>query len=217
MNIYVVTEGVGETKVYRYWIRLVNPSLEYVDHIEHISQNNYSIISGCGYPLYLQEVIENAIQDVNNHNNINRLVIAVDSEDMTLSDKYNEISNYISGFHCIAEYRIIIQHFCLETWALGNQKIIRDHPQNETLIKYKQFFNVKYRDPEDLPPYNDLNRAQFALKYLKKALNDKYRNLGYIKGNPKVLLNDKYFSRVKERNTKQKHIQSFNAFLSAFI
>jgi len=47
MNIYIVVEGeVGVKKVYQHWVPLVNPNLNYVDHISLIVRNNFSILSG---------------------------------------------------------------------------------------------------------------------------------------------------------------------------
>lgn len=218
MNIYVVVEGeVGEKKVYKHWIPLVNPTLTYVNHVSEIEKDNFAVIAGMGYPQYLR-VIEDAIGDINNYGNIDRLVIAVDSEETSYEEKFNEINEHISGIHCVAEIVIVVQHFCLEAWALGNRVIIRQHPQSSKLREYKRFFNVRLYDPELLPGYQaeELNRAQFAFKYLKRALNERYKNLTYTKSNPGPLLHNKYFERVKERLEDTGHISSFGVFLNAF-
>ena len=219
MNIYIVVEGeVGEKKLYRHWVPLVNPKLNYVHHLSLIAKNNFSILSGGGYPHYF-DIIASAVDDVNSSDNIDRLVISVDSEEFSYKEKSDEILEYISQFDCKSEIKIIIQHFCLETWALGNMAIIRTNPQLPSLIRYKRFYNVRSKDPELLPAYEpeELNRSQFAEKYLRHALNDKYRNLTYTKSNPTALLHDKYFGRVKERYEESNHIQSFYGFLSAFV
>jgi hypothetical protein len=219
MNLYILVEGeIGEKKVYRTWIPIVNPLLSFVGHISEIENNNFSILSGGGYPNYL-EVIEHAIEDVNMYNNIDRLVIAVDSEDMTYQEKYSEIESYIKKMRSHCEIRIIIQHFCLETWALANRSIISPKPQSEMLRRYISIFNVRVDNPELLPnlPQENMNRAQFAAKYLRIALNDKYRKLTYSKSNPAPLLHVKYFYRVKTRMEETAHILSFQNFLDAFI
>lgn len=219
MNVHVVVEGdIGEKYVYKTWVPFVNPSLSYVSHISLTKEDNFSIVSGGGYPRYF-DVIESAIEDVNNYNNIDRLVVAIDSEELSYSEKLSEIEDYLACFTCKAQMKIIIQHFCLETWALGNRKIIRPNPQSRQLIQYKKFFNVRSEDPELLPHYGikGWNRAQFAMHYLKKALNDKFKSLTYNKSNPKALLHEKYFNRVKSRYVETQHIKSFNDFLNAFI
>jgi len=217
MNLYIVVEGEVEKHLYPTWVPLVNRNLKYVPHISEIEENNFSIITGGGFPSYF-DVIESAIEDVNSYNTIDRLVIAIDSEDLSYLDKLNEMTEYLSHFKCKAEIKIIIQHFCLETWALGNRQMVRPNPQSRKLIQYKRFHNVRSADPELLPPYElkELNRAQFAEIYLRSALNDKFRNLTYSKRNPKALLNPKYFLRVKERFEQTGHIKRFDDFLTAF-
>ena len=219
MNIYVVVEGeVGEKKLYQSWIPLVNSALVYVNHISLIQNNNFAILSGGGYPHYF-DVIRSAIEDVNTYTNIDRLVVSMDSEELSYNEKLNEISDFISQFALNAEIYTIIQHFCLEAWGLGNKVIIRPNPQSRKLIEYKRFYNVRSNDPELLPAYKneELNRSQFAEKYLRHAVNDKYRNLTYTKKNPKVLMHHKYFNRVKERFYRTGQIKSFNDFILAFV
>ena len=171
-----------------------------------------------GYPYYF-DVIENAILDINQIQRFDRLVISVDSEEMTKQEKYNEISTFLSGKTCIAEMRIVIQHFCFETWALGNRKVIRPNPSLNQLREYKNLFDVRVNDPELLPPKPDegLNRAKFAEKYLRLALNDKFRNLTYTKSNPQALVHEKYFAQVKSRFEETDHITSFGDFFNAFV
>ncbi len=213
----MVAEGErGARKVYRSWINFVNPSLTYVDRVDEISHNSYVIYAGFGYPFYFQ-IIEDAIRDVNSYGNVDRLVIGVDSEDMSHQEKYDEIASFVNGSGCKAEIHIVVQHFCLETWALGNRIIFRRNPHSLKLRLYLQFFDVRMLNPELLPSHEGTNRAQFAVKYLKAALNERYGNLSYSKNDPKVLLNALYFERVKQRFYDTGHIPSFEAFLSAFV
>ena len=216
MNIYVVVEGKSEKPVYRKWIQFLNSNLTYVNDIFEIRNNNFSIISGSGYPQYFK-VIKNAIADVNNVGNIDRLIIAIDSEDMTCNEKYNEVYNQIKDENCIAQLYIIVQYFCLETWALGNKQVGPRNPHNSKLLVYKKTFNVLDKDPELLPSYppEELNRSHFALKYLKLMLKEKH--LTYTKTRPTALLHPTYFKEVKKRLETTGHILSFNVFLSSFI
>ena len=220
MNIYVVVEGeVGEKKLYKHWIPFVNPSLSYIAYPTDITVNNFYLIAGNGYPNYMN-TITNAVHDVaDNSNGFDRLVIAIDSEDHTYNDKYNEINSLILSLGVNIDYKIIVQHFCLETWALGNKSIYTRHTGNRILRNYKSIFDASKDDPELLPPLpsENLNRAQFAEKYLRALLNEKFRRLTYSKKNPEVLFHHTYFQRVKTRFTADNHIASFNNFLSAFV
>ncbi|MBF0525745.1 MAG: hypothetical protein HQK56_11685 [Deltaproteobacteria bacterium] len=219
MNVYVVVEGeVGERQVYRKWIPYVCPSLTYRNSLLDITDNNFSILACQGYPGYF-EIITNAIEDINNLDiRIDRLVIAVDSEDMTYDEKYKEMQQALTARKCQAEIIIVVQHFCLETWALGNRRIGARNPQRDDLRKYMEFFEVLTLDPELMPAYPPAakNRAQFAEKYLRAMLLEKNRNLTYSKSNPEALLPQTYFEEVKNRLEETGHIRSFSAFLNAF-
>jgi hypothetical protein len=218
MNLYVVTEGKVESTVYRHWIPFVNPSLVQIDSVVEVRENNFYMISGLGYPGYLN-IIENAILDINNIGKFDRLVISVDSENKTKQEKHDEIATFVLHKTCAADIRIVVQHFCFETWALGNRRIVRPHLSSSRLREYKRLFDVRSRDPELLPhkPDENLNRAQFAEKYLHLALNDRFRNLTYTKSNPQAVVHDKYFEQVKNRLQDTGHIASFDDFLRAFV
>ena len=218
MNIYLVVEGsVGEKKVYSCWLKYIDSRFNIVNSINEISTNSAYIIAGFGYPNYF-DVIESAAYDVMDHN-IDRLVVAIDSEDMTYNEKHNEIETFIDNLNLNINYKVIVQHFCLETWALGNRIIVNRKPSNTNVRKYLKLYDVLTLDPANLPSYPEegLNRAQFAEKYLRALLNDKYRNLTYTKHNPSALLHDLYYKRVLERFNNTGHISSFNDFLTAFV
>jgi hypothetical protein len=218
MNIYVVTEGKTEAIVYKCWIPFVNDKLISIDHLSELSANNIYIVSAKGYPDYFN-IIANAIEDVNTINAFDRLVISVDSEDLTREEKINELREFVAPKWCRVEVRIVIQHFCFETWALGNRKIVRPNTTSVRLREYCRLFNVRSNDPELLPAKSDeeLNRSQFAKKYLRTALNDKFKNLTYSTGDPQALLHEKYFVQIEKRLKETQHIASFQDFLSAFV
>lgn len=219
MNIYLIVEGpVGEKRLYSSWIPFVNNQLSIVPHVSNVVSNNVVIVSGGGYPSYF-DVIRDGIDDVRTNRIIDRLVVAIDSEEMTYLDKWNEVNDFIVRQRSGINYKIIVQHFCLEAWALGNRVIFQRSPSDPTLKAYISHFNVLSSDPELLPDYppSSFNRAQFASAYLKKLVNEKYRGLTYTKSNPSVLLHKKFFDRVKARRMTTSHIQSFNDFLTAFV
>jgi hypothetical protein len=218
MNIYLVVEGrVGEKRIYGFWVPLVNPALKIISNMEDVTQNCVYIISGDGSNYF--DIISDGIEDVQTSGLFDRLVIAIDSEDMSYDEKKAEIKTFVDSHNRHIDYRIIVQHFCLETWALGNRVIITRHPISASIREYRKHFDVLVNDPELLLGYpkEDLNRAQFAEKYLRAVLNEKYRNLSYSKRNPQALLNVKYYERVRSRYFNTGHIASFNDFLEAFI
>lgn len=213
-----MVEDTYGVDIYSKWIKYINPQFTFVNEISDVRHNNIYIVSGSGFPYYF-ETIEDAIEDIKINPVFDRLVVAVDSEEMSFSEKLSEMDSFIVSKNPSKSFKIIIQHFCLETWALGNRAIITRNPGTERLREYHSFFNLLENDPELLPEYpkEELNRAQFAEKYLRTVLNEKYRNLSYTKKNPKALLNHKYFDRVKSRFIETTHIRSFDSFLKAFI
>ena len=201
MNYYLVVEGRrAEKKIYANWIPQINPELKQINDISDFSSNCFLIFSGFGYPSYLK-IIDNSINDMNNYSNIDLLVIAVDSEDKSYDEKYHEIENYIAGKINPQKVAIIIQHYCIETWALGNRIVIKRNPQDPTLRAYLRFYNVIIKDPEFMESINkdSMNRAQFTHAYLKKILNERFRNLSYTKNHPEIICHNKYLLRIIDR------------------
>jgi hypothetical protein len=218
MRYYLVVEGkCGESIIYPQWISYVNEQLVQKFCIDDMVDNSYYLISGNGFPYYYQ-IIDNAIEDINVSGKFDCLVIAVDSEDYSCSDKYNDILTYVGNKLVSAQLKIIVQHPCIEAWALGNRVVLRRNPEDEMVREFLKFYNVRKSDPELLPGYpkKELNRAQFAFLYLKHILVDRYPRLTYTKSNPKALLHIKYFEQLKKRFNETAHIKSFDMFLQAF-
>jgi hypothetical protein len=217
MNYYIIVEGIAEKKIYSSWIPVLNPSLKMVDFASQIDENNFYIISGGGYPAYL-DLIEGAIDTINEIGNVDHLVIAVDSEDNTKDEKIDEINGMINGKYCSAQIYTIIQHFCIETWGLANIKIGPRNPKMEKVREYKSIHNVLTEDPELLPPNHNLglNRAQFAFVYLKALFNDRQKQMTHSKSNPKTMMHKKYLEELINRYTDTGHIESFGDFFRFF-
>lgn len=218
MKIYAVVEGhVCEKLVYACWAPLVNPALRVIQSIDDVCDNCLYIVAGGGYPSYF-DVIRNGAEDVAGNLGFDRLVVAIDSEEMTFEDKFREVTQYIESLNLDIDYRAVVQHFCLETWALGNRRIAPRFPANERVRHYRETFDVTMNDPELLPDYPEeqLNRAQFAERYLRALLNERHRNASYSKRNPTSLLNAEYLLQVRRRLQDTAHIQSFSTFLDAF-
>ena len=124
MNILFIVEGKRtEKKLYKIWIPYLCSSLNYVELIQEISIDSFTIISGEGYPGYFN-IIKNAFQDIVDYNyNINYLFICVDSEQKDYHEKLSEIEEFIQDECCNidSEVVIIVQNHCIETWLIGNK------------------------------------------------------------------------------------------------
>lgn len=227
MNIYVVVEGQRTEKlVYASWISLVNTQLTHAPRMEDVDHNKYFIESGGALPSYFS-VIEAALENIatikpNGYSLFDRLVIVVDSEDMALDEKRNEVRTFVDEVcgknEWNIDYRIIIQHFCFEAWALGNKRLFRGNFHDPRLLSYIKSYNVSKYDPELLPPRHDeqLNRAQHAKKYLGFLLRAKFPKQNYSVTNPGPVCHEKYFKQIETRRTTTGHVDSFGAILTAF-
>jgi len=221
VNIYVVLEGErAAKKIYKTWIPFVNPDLKHIDYLEDLKENNFFILAGFGQSQFLNNQVEKAIEDVNNLQ-FDRLVLAIDSEEMTFHDKQLEVSEHVDRIGCNVEVRYVIQHFCLETWLLGNKYMFRKKPQDNDLLNYRELFDVRNKDPELLPSNSERswNRSQFAFHYLRAGLRDIHpsNRVSYTKKNPGIVAKEGYFNQVKTRCLDRLHILSFRGFLNAFI
>lgn len=219
MNIYVIVEGEKATKkIYQNWISYTNSQLTSIDNLHDFKANNYFIFAGHGQSEFPDKV-KKAIEDVNNISSINRLVVGIDSEDKEYDEKLSEVKKWVEEETCSVEVKYIIQHFCLETWFLGNKTLFRKKPQDSELISYFNIFDVRSDDPEYLPAHNQegFNRAKFSYRYLRAGIRDIHGTRKcYSKSNPGIVLENGFYSQVKERCIKVNHIKSFNSFLEAF-
>lgn len=216
MNIYIVVEGDrSESAIYPSWIKHLNPRLSQVTNIADIRSDNFYLISGHGYPNYLS-IIQDAVKDINENDSIDRLVVAVDSEDETVAAKTLEIKAAIDSVGTAKDARVIVQEKCIESWCLGNRKVIQRNPQNRTLQEFKEFYDVSIDDPAKMGAMNsDLTAAQFAFRYLSLAMQEK--GIYYSKRDPRYVADSRYFFHLRKRCTDDKHIATFSDFLSAFI
>ena len=168
--LYIVVGGDGESNIYPKLIKYINKAINITNDVDDNSPNCAFIISGGSFPNYY-DIIDSGIEDAIEYK-FDRIIVAIDSENMAYSDKRKEIIKHMEEQNTSLDYRVIVQHFCLETWALGPQNIILKRFDSPKLVEYRKLFDVSALDPEDLPDYpqEELNRAQFALQYLKKII-----------------------------------------------
>lgn len=176
--------------------------------------NNFYILSGCGYPNYFN-VISNSIRDLTINDLDATLIIIVDAEDFTLQEKISEINEFLrishSDFH---NYKIIVQTPSIEGWCLGNQKFINPSPQSMMLNTLISHYNVRLLDPEKIDSYDEYNKAQTSTLYLKEAAKEK--GLRYTKNRPDIIADITYLEKLISRNSTTEHIDSIQIFLKTF-
>ena len=172
----------------------------------------FTIISGGGYPGYYQ-VIKNSILDTNRLDNIDCLFLCIDSEELSFSEKLNQLESFIKK-ECPpvdSSLVLIIQNHCIETWLIGNKKINLSSAQNQALRKYRDFYNVNTLDPEGLASIDNRTISQFTLDYLVLMLREK--GLSYSKSNVSAVSNKRYFNQLVKRFEEHNHVKSFGYLL----
>lgn len=228
MNIYLVVEGEKtETLVYDKWIGYTNDSLRVVRSISDVSVNCVYMIAGNGWPSYL-DIIKRAVEDVCSKTDahglqlFSRLVVAVDTETVTVEERTAEIdavvAEALTGSHRTFDLHVVAQHFCIEVWFLGNRDLLRGSERRLSRQDIEHY-DVSLRDPEllDVPgDFSHLTNARYAKRYLKNLVRDRYPQLTYSSRNPGPVLDKRYYKFVVSRFNDMAHIQSFEAFIKAF-
>jgi len=216
MNIYFLVEGKRtESKVYPKWLSHLLPDLSQVKTPDEANQKNYFLISGEGFPRLLDRQLRNSIEDVNSSGNYNYLVVCLDADEQTISERVQEVNNFIlkEGLklkNCQLE--IIVQNRCIETWFLGNKRAFPRHPVDGEFIEYSRFYDVSLEDPELMGIFTGFNtHAQFHHRYLKKMLLEK--NIRYTKVNPRGVVELDYINQLIRRTKQTQHLDSLKTFL----
>jgi len=214
MSLYLLVEGdQTEPLIYASWLRHCLPTWRRVERVEDVEDDTFFMISGRGYPSYLNR-IKAAIADVQTHG-VRWLWICVDSEEMSHEQKTNEIRSILDECHAFQGTRVIVQHCCLETWLLGNAKVVKRVPENEPLRSYMAHYDVVQEDPEKMPSMPGFEtRARFHLAYLRKVFEE--RSDRYAKNNPGGAKEHYYLRELIRRRMTTEHISSFAALVSAF-
>lgn len=234
MNLLFLVEG-GETepRVYRAWLKHLFPSLTFVLTPEEMTINTYRIIAGHGYPKMVSKPrkepgvssLEACLIDIEKFGNVNHFFICIDSEDHSYTARFHELKSKLdelkSGYNIDSsktEIHIIIQHCCIETWALGNAEIPNEHSSigsSQVLSDFQSYYDVLVNDPEEMssfpPGYIFRTKAKFHERYLKQYLQQ--FGLSYSKKNPKVVEDKKYLDALKKRCESMNHLSSLKLLL----
>jgi hypothetical protein len=218
MNIYFLVEGRRtEKRLYRSWLSYLIPKLKQVEYHDQVSNNNYFLISGGGYPQTLTNGIENAKQKIEEVGTYNYFVICLDADEVSIEERKQEIADAIRTNNMeLGNTKLItiIQNPCIETWLLGNRNIFDSLQSQQTpLSDYTQYYNVCANDPELMGNYDrQYNRSQFHFKYLQAIL--KSNNISYTKRNPRDTQKRDYLQELINRiQDEPQHLKTFQEFL----
>lgn len=234
MNLLFLVEGEKtEPKVYKAWLQHIFPSLTFVIRPEDMTTNTCRIVAGNGYPNMVSTPklnsgysrLEALLIDIQKYNNVNHFFICVDSEEESYTSRYNEVKLKLESFISIhnigtlkTEIHIIIQHCCIETWALGNAEIPSQYTSTKSstlLADFQAYYNVLVDDPEGMlccpTVQNFSTKAKFHERYLKEYFKE--FGLSYSKKNPKFIEEKKYLDALQKRCQSTSHLSSLKLLL----
>lgn len=213
MRWYLVVEGrQTEKKIYRAWLRHAFPSLEGVGRIEDMAEGRYYLIAGNGYPSYLDR-IRHAVEDIRaERGRFDHLWVCVDSEELTAEQRRAEIADVIGGA-CPVDSTVVVHDCCMETWLLGNRRLVRRDPQSALLRELYEHYYVRAFDPEGMPARAPHRlRAAFHLHYLQELFRE--RNLSYSKHHPSEACDSPYLRELIDRVDETDHLRSLHLLIA---
>jgi len=229
MNFYILVEGkCTEYKIYPAWISYLAPHLKRVQQFDEVTEDSYYIVSGYGLPSLLKNHLPNAIKDVSMCGRYDYLVIGLDAEEYSVSQRLEEVQKVIEENYDIlkdTKVKVIVQNRCIESWLLGNRDIFVDRPKRRKLREYIKFYNVKHKDPELMPgfiPHRNYmplfsTIARFHTDYLQEIFKE--RNMFYAKRNPRYATKpeflDELINRMHEKNGQLQTFKNFYEFFTS--
>jgi hypothetical protein len=141
----------------------------------------------------------------------------LDAEELTVPERIKEIKDFIEkenvtlNSNCVIDF--VIQNVCIETWFLGNKRIVKRVPEGLLLKEYINHFDVRIDDPEQMEKMEQYrNKADFHYRYFREILKEK--KLHYSKSRPKIVLEKTFFDQLEKRVNETSHLKSFKQLLT---
>ena len=221
MNAYIIVEGKStEPVVYRKWLSYLAPGTLEVKNACDAVNNNYYLFSGEGIPSIFKH-IANAVLDINAINkkgetHYDYLLVCLDEEESSRDEIMNLIQSYLDAAKAVIgdfEMHVFVQKVCIETWFLGNRRVIKTNPQSPEYCAFLEYFDVQNNNPELMGQYDRgkyTTKARFHLKYLKTAFAE--RNMKYGKSHPEEVCKKTYLDELIARYRETGCIASFGSW-----
>ncbi|MCT0252636.1 hypothetical protein [Synechocystis sp. CS-94] len=227
--MFLVEGKRTEPKVYKSWLSHLFPHLNFVSKPEEITTNSCRIVPGNGYPNMVstpklsgeKSRLEACLLDIKNFNNIDYFFVCVDSEEETYRDRFNDITSRLENFKIKlgmeqfqgTEFYIIVQHRCIETWALGNACLPSYYPRkniSQDFVQLQKYYDILIDDPEQIPyfppNYSFSTQAKFHEKYLKEYLKE--FGFSYSKKQPRIIQSQEFLDALIKRCSSTNHLSS---------
>lgn len=214
MNLYFLVEGRRtERKVYPSWLSHLLPHFTRVDRFDTVRDKNYFLISGEGYPSLLDVHLPNAVADFNSVAAYTHLVVCLDVDESTAEARCREVESRLTPALRLehGELVVIAQQRTIETWFLGNRRIVPGNPQSPDLVHWLRFYDIRHDDPEQMGVHHDFSsHAAFHGAYLKEVFRE--RRLSYTKQNPGHVLDAAYLEQLLARIQSSSQLATFRRF-----
>lgn len=218
-SIYLLVEGKStEPRLYPKWLRWLLPGYTQVNTPAEAGDHHFYLISGQGYPRLLTETLPDAIADVNDNPNFRYFLICLDSDELSLDERREEVQEYLSEYRLKqAQAHIIVQNRCIETWLLGNRQIYPSNPHRDAVcIRFCRHYDVSVLDPEAMPIHTDFRRhAPFHEAYLKAIFRERNESVSYHKNQPGQAAEQHYLDALLNRiEASPGQLASFSEFVA---
>lgn len=218
MNLYFLLEGERtEKRVYGSWIQFAFPGLRLIERIEDATEDCFRLLAGGGFPQILDRISEAAAEIALAKGRFDHFFICLDADGLGAAERKQAAEAYLKGLKLTVPATVIVQDCCIESWFLGNRAFVRAQPQDLDLIEFRAFYDVRTRDPEQMParpPAAAAQPQQFHFKYLKAAFQD--RGLSYNKSRPAEVGERHYLDQLVKRVDETGHLASFGELITAW-
>lgn len=204
MNLYLLLEGKrSEARIYPAWLAAFAMPfyrMMRVDDVLASSGRSFFSFSANGYPSIIGEHLKKAVKDVANYAGYDWLVVCLDVDESSVDQRVREVEEAAAsaGLGATAtQLFVVAQSRCIESWLLGNPKLIGDAPP-PYLAELRDFYDVRKYCPERMGyPRNYINHAQFHFHYAREAF--KAKRMRYSKSEPGDAATASYLSSLRSR------------------
>jgi hypothetical protein len=216
VNLYFLVEGRrSELRIYPSWLTELLPGWERVLRPSALTNSTYYLISGEGYPSLLGNHLRNAVLDINDASNVDFLVVVLDTDGCEPEARSDEVRDALDALDVALQgcnLVVIPQHSCIETWLLGNRRIVTRAPARERLRDYLNFFDVRAEDPEAMDRHGDFQTVgQFHFAFVQEVFREK--GIAYTKRNPGHAADPAYLRALRERVGDERHLSSLRRLI----
>lgn len=223
MNYYFLLEDEKSfIKILPTWLEYCNFNCTRVADITEVKNNNYVMQSGQGVTQLVTKALYATIDTIQNYHCIDKLIIILDAEDITVDHRKTIVWNKIQEKYSIDdldfEIKIFVCNRCLETWLLGAQGYLPSYVEpSADIYKYWNFYNVDKYNPElMLKPIDEVcSISKFHFHYFHDVML--YNHLKYTKKKPQCVLTTDFFQRLENRVIQTNDLISFREFYDFLI